>query len=192
MTLSKATRLAEVVALAGGPHAEADLENVSISNPHGKAQYVNLYRVLFEGDQAQNVYVQPGDVVFVPSLARSSQKVYAFGELSRVGAFPLRQGMSVLDLVSEAGGYSREAVLGNVGILRTNLERPEVLTVDLNRLIKKGDLSQNVILQNRDIVYVPRHKVYSINQWVTAYTDLVRAGLVPLQLYRQVNDLAKK
>ncbi|MBI2058213.1 MAG: VCBS repeat-containing protein [Nitrospirae bacterium] len=190
--LSKPTRIVEVIAAAGGPNIDADLKNVSIANPQGQTQYINMFRVLFEGDQSQNIYVSPGEVVFVPSLQQSVNRIYVFGEVLQPGAFPLRDGATILDVIADAGGYSLQAKISGVGILRPGLERPEILTVNLERLVKKGDSTQNIPIQNRDIIYVPRHAIYTINQWVAAYTQLAGSVLLPLNLVTQINALQKQ
>jgi protein involved in polysaccharide export with SLBB domain len=78
--------------------------------------------------------------------------------------------MALLEALSVAGGPSSSASLASVGggpagaafsmevaDLRRSfvMRNGEVLPVDFNRLLKGGDLSQNIYLQPDDFVYVP-------------------------------------
>jgi len=63
-------------------------------------------------------------------------------------------GTTLLEAISAAGGLSDGAVLGSCAVIRTEPE-PERISVDLQRLIKHGDMSQNPTLRDRDVVYVP-------------------------------------
>lgn len=179
--LTKATRIVEILANAGGPSPDADLKNVSLSTSEGQTQYVNLYQVLFEGDQSQNVYISPGDVIFLPSMAQSFQRVYVFGAVGSAGSYPVREGMRLLDALADAGGHVvGVASLSRVGVLRMSLESPKIITVNVDRLIREGDITQNILLQNRDIIFVPRYKIYSVSQWISVFSGLVTSALLPV------------
>ena len=56
---------------------------------------------------------------------------------------------------------------------------PEMFTVDFKRITSHGDLSQNVVLSNNDIVYVPRSFLGDVNDVITKIEPLLNVLLLP-------------
>ncbi|PJB62925.1 MAG: hypothetical protein CO096_23865, partial [Armatimonadetes bacterium CG_4_9_14_3_um_filter_66_14] len=54
-----------------------------------------------------------------------------------------------------AGGLEKDPDLGRSFVVR---QRPEVIKVDLGARVTRGDLSQEVGLQDGDILFIPRHR----------------------------------
>lgn len=67
-------------------------------------------------------------------------------------SLPYRQGMTVLDIVLEAGGTTEFANEGGAMLFRKNGER---LDIHLNRILRRGDMETNFSLQPGDVVTVP-------------------------------------
>ena len=55
----------------------------------------------------------------------------------------------------------------------------EMFTVDFKRITSHGDLSQNVVLSNNDIVYVPRSFLGDVNDVITKIEPLLNVLLLP-------------
>lgn len=90
----------------------------------------------------------------------SSRRAWLLGRLNKPGLYPLGQPTTLLEGISLAGGLflSRAAGttqeladLGSSFVLREG----KVLPIDFTALIKAGDLSQNIYLQDGDYVYFP-------------------------------------
>ena len=65
--------------------------------------------------------------------------------------------MRLLDVVAKAGGATVFASASNTKVVRGDPTQPEIMTADLQHLIEEGDQSQNIVLANGDLVYVPRN-----------------------------------
>lgn len=97
-----------------------------------------------------------------PQLAISlrtaaSKRVWLLGRLANPGVYPLSTPMTVLEAVSQAGGIP--SVVGtseDSADLRHSfvLRQGELIPVDFERLLRKGDLSQNIYLEPDDFVYL--------------------------------------
>ncbi len=161
-TLKKPTRIVELVTVAGGPRPTANLKKVAVTRKNGTTLYVNLYKAIFQSDLSQNIPVFPGDSVFVPETSEGVSKVFVFGEVKNPGVFDLKEGMSVLEAVGKAGSFTKDAVVQSVRLVRGDISRPAVIPVNLKHFFRTGDLSANLILQNNDIVYVPKTKIASL------------------------------
>jgi polysaccharide biosynthesis/export protein len=103
---------------------------------------------------AENILLQPYDRI---SVGRA-ERVYVNGEVLKVGGQELgeRDTISIAQVLSEAGGFSRDAKKSQVRILRPieGTNRRAVIEVDAKALFEGKGL--DVPLLPGDIVYVPR------------------------------------
>src|SRR5712691_3630050 len=72
---------------------------------------------------------------------------------------------SVGQLVA-ALGYNDYAVLDDVRVIRGDARKPEVIPVDLQRFFQYGDRSQDIVLKDNDIVFVPRQRIGDWNAFL--------------------------
>jgi len=85
-------------------------------------------------------------------ISYRSKRVYLVGEVNKPGQQPITDiPMTVLEAVSLAGGFSKDADHSQVLLTRDNT----TWRVDLQSLYEDGDVTQNVQLQPGDIVNVP-------------------------------------
>lgn len=110
-----------------------------------------------------------------------SDKVYVFGGVKKPGTVMIRDRMSVLDVIREAGGLEEDNSLAGMNSMTYNQFDPKSfqstymttptldflrdtklkrsgkeIAVNLQDLISKGDIAQNIDLVNNDILIVPR------------------------------------
>jgi len=95
-------------------------------------------------------------------------KVFIDGEVNKPGQIKLSAKMTVMQSISIAGGVRRSALLKDVMVIRRSGNKPLVLKVNLNNVIK-GEVGEDIILQPFDVVYVPRAPIDYIGQWVKDY-----------------------
>ncbi len=69
------------------------------------------------------------------------------------GRYTLSGKETVLDLISRAGGPASDANLSDVTIRRKS---GRTIRVDLFKVINRGELDQNVVIDDQDLVFVPR------------------------------------
>jgi polysaccharide export outer membrane protein len=93
--------------------------------------------------------------VLSPDAAGYSFRVRVTGSVQRQVSIPHRKGMTVLDVVLEAGGPDEFASPNRAKLFRRTAEGTEVYKVRLNDILKDGDLETNYELQPGDIVTVP-------------------------------------
>lgn len=97
---------------------------------------------------------EPNVTVVVRTI--NSRKVFITGEVRTPGAYPLTGPMTVLQLISLAGGLNEYAKDDNIGVMRTE---PSGITrrirFNYNEFSKGKRLEQNIQLQPGDQVLVP-------------------------------------
>jgi len=184
--LTGKTRILDFIVIAGGPiageeFANADLRKVEVVRK-GKSYTVNLYKAMFKGDMSQNIIIDDGDIVTVPELPTYGERVYVFGEVKTQGIYRLKDAYDLLAAVSKAGGTTRVAVDSDIKIIRGYKEdrnKPIILAVNLDEILKKGDIAQNISLQDGDVVYVPRTAIGDLNEFIVNTTPLLDYLLYP-------------
>ena len=134
----------------------------------------NLSKAIFEGDETQNPIIDEGDLVYLPPLSLSSRKFFVFGEVSRQGLLELPSEAPIAEIIAEAGGFTKDAHKSHVVVVRGDLENPQLLASNFEAM-KKGDLSQNIMLANGDLIFVGRRKL-------ATYFDVMRAFAEPLNI----------
>jgi protein involved in polysaccharide export with SLBB domain len=177
--LTKKVTVLDALGTAGGPTKNANLREVSLRRKDGTTVILNLYKAIMEGDKSQNLVIDDGDIVFVPTMSKQKALVYVLGEVNTPGAYPFERKISLLEAVSLAGGFTKYATLESTKVIRGDISRPEVLSTDLEKLLKRGDQSQNMLLANRDVVYVPRTFIGDVNDFISKVSPSLRLILWP-------------
>ena len=145
----------ELIARAGGQSDRALLSRVTLQRGT-ENQIVDLYDALKVGGPQPDVPLREGDYVVVPE---SRAVVKVLQNVQRPGdyAIPERGTLTLTDAISLAGGPRDRAVVTTVTVLRQTPEGTRSREIQYNR-IADGDLSQNLVLQPGDLVYVPATK----------------------------------
>jgi len=174
------TTLLDLLVMAGGYTKDADIKKVKLIRGD-KIYHINLYDVIYRGEVEQNVIIDDGDVVDVPELPEYGERVYVLGEVNRQGIYSLEDAPDLLAALSFAGSFTRIAVEENTIIIRGYQpgKKPLILTADINAILKKGDIEQNIPLRDGDVVYVPRSRIGDINEFIINTVPLLDYLLYP-------------
>ncbi|MEI8185371.1 MAG: SLBB domain-containing protein [Chlorobiaceae bacterium] len=144
--------LLEGLALAGGLPDQGKMTRCSIIRGNNTVLWIDLQDLLKNGNMSLNAPIRNNDVIFVPEL--NDEVVYVMGEVNAPGAIQLKDGMNVLKAIMYAGGMNKLANPEKVFIIRQQDVKGDVISIDLNKLVGKGDFSQNFTLLPNDIVYI--------------------------------------
>ncbi|PKN02040.1 MAG: hypothetical protein CVU77_01075 [Elusimicrobia bacterium HGW-Elusimicrobia-1] len=81
--------------------------------------------------------------------------IFITGELKSTGGYPYKEGMRLLELISQAGGFTDRADRKNVKVLRGEGAVRKTFIVDVEDLMRSGDFTKDFALEPQDIVEVP-------------------------------------
>lgn len=150
--------------------------------PDGYAQLPYVGSVKLAGltlDEAKAVLMERmGKYLRFPdmSLIMSSygpRKVYVMGEVGAPGIHELgADNLNAYAALSSAGGIKRRGRSTQVQVLRVVGDTMYYKTLNIKNYIKKHDLTQNVVLQDGDIIYVPRSNGIKIDEDVLPYVSV--------------------
>lgn len=151
-------RVLEVVGLAGIDETKKevptrpDLTRVLLTRG-GENRVIDLARMLKSGELQENELLAPGDIVTIPEAAR--KRIYTFGAFRSPGVRYLDPGEGLLEAILASGGPLESAQLDHATLVRVVAGQTKTTRIDLRRLISRGDFSQNLPLENGDIVFLP-------------------------------------
>jgi len=99
-------------------------------------------------------YVNEPQVTIIVT-AINSQKVFVVGEVLRAGAFPLLPGMTVLQALSSAGGFTTFADVKKIHVVRMVDGKHIELPFNYREVLKNDNPGQNIKLLPGDTIVVP-------------------------------------
>lgn len=88
-------------------------------------------------------------------LATAGKFYFIFGEVQAEGQKPFPGDLTVFQAVMDAGVDPRTANLGRVRVIRADPRDPLIIPVDLSAMFETGDSTDNLIVTERDIIFVP-------------------------------------
>lgn len=128
---------------------------------------------LAEGNYISN----PQVTVFIEQYR--GQRVTVIGEVTKPGQYEITGPTTVLDAVSMALGMTKDAG-HTITLLRKDLSageglRHKKISIDTESLFKDGNFTNNLQLQDKDVIYIPRVEFFYI------YGEVHRPGVYRIE-----------
>jgi len=143
------TTLLEGLSLAGGIPETADLSEATVVRS-GTILPIDLLDLLERGDTSRNVYMQAGDVVYVPS--RADAKVYVLGEVQQPRVVPITgTRITLAEALASAGGPSPARARRELAVIRGGFAKPIVYRIDLEQALL---VDEHVLLRPGDRIVI--------------------------------------
>jgi polysaccharide biosynthesis/export protein len=211
--LSQGPQLASALLAGGGTREDADLRTVVLRRPMPdgsiQEQSFDMFSALKAGTAMPNPMLQDGDTIYVPKLQVGDQTYdrtiasrstlvrpqitvrvlsYTGGGLRQV---PLANGSTFLDALSTTGLNPDQADMKKIALVRFDEQAQKAVTFTLNgRAALYGDMTQNMALQDNDVIIIGRNLVGRITQTLNVFTQPFRDVLGFLLFFRQLGDSA--
>ena len=90
-----------------------------------------------------------------------STRVFVLGEIRKQGAHNLSRGTRVIDALSAAGGFKSRTAKKRIFLIRKGQEK-DIQELNFNDYLRKGDVSQNVVLNEGDCLYLTSNSKISL------------------------------
>ena len=135
----------------------------------GETIVLNLSQAVFQNDDSQNPILDDGDLVYIPPLSTSSRRIMMLGEVGQPGLLELPSEVRVAEAIARSGGFTQDAHLSKVVVVRGGLDEPILLAANFKSLIE-GDLSQNFLLKDGDLVFVARRALSNFRDVMSVFS----------------------
>jgi polysaccharide export outer membrane protein len=143
---------------------EPDVSRVVPVRPDGKISLPLLNDVQAAGltpaqlaeqvtESLKKYVTNPQVTVIVTTI--NSQRVYILGEVTRPGAFPLLPGMSVLQALSSAGGFTQFAKVKSIFVRRVENGKEAKYLFNYKDVINGKRPEEDILLKAGDTIVVP-------------------------------------
>jgi polysaccharide export outer membrane protein len=162
----------EALSRASGLTDDADLMGSMLIRDR-QVQPVDFYKLIREGDFTQNVSLQDGDTILIANIRET--KVFVLGQVAKPNVVPVTPHLTLVEAIARAGGITDNADLPGSLLIRNGQAQP----VNYERLLRKGDASQNVVMQANDVVLIPNvtdRKVFVLGEVARPQTLALRTG----------------
>ncbi len=149
-TIAGGSNVLHALNVAGGINSAGSFRNISVIRSGKEIYNLDLYETLVYGKtNIFNFNLRAGDTIFIKPI---DFFVPVTGGVNKPALFDIKDGETLADLISFAGGFSQDSFNSNsITLERDNLSGIEILE------IKKNTLPQ-IQLQPRDVVIVPEYR----------------------------------
>lgn len=165
--MDRPLNLLQGIALGNGYDNTADLSSARLIRDK-KTMPVDVSDLLTKGDQRHNVWLKPGDTIYIPD--NKNRLVFVFGAVKKGGpvAIPpggltLPQAIATAELRDTGHDYRYIRIIRSL-----STTRGELMVVDFDKILR-GE-AMPLILQQGDIVYVPKS---SLGNWNDAINEIL-------------------
>ncbi|MBU1125006.1 MAG: SLBB domain-containing protein, partial [Candidatus Omnitrophica bacterium] len=143
----------QAIAMAGGFTDTADTTKVKINRvTKGKKESfeVNVEQILNKA--AADVEVKGSDTIIVDPAGQ----IFVMGQVNKPGVLNWRKGVTILEIIAEAGGFTDTAAPNSTRVIRLKYGRKRVIHIPVGTLLKGTSYrSRNILLEPGDTVVVP-------------------------------------
>jgi polysaccharide export outer membrane protein len=124
--------------------------------------------------------------VSVNIVSVTNQKVIVIGEVQTPQVLQITNEMSLLEALTRTGGINEDARTRNVLLIRGGVDKPTLVTVDVDAIYGRGDFSQMVYLQRGDIVYVPTKTITNVERFFRRLQAVLAPAVAGSAIYRNI------
>ena len=188
---------------AGGTTSSGSLRSIEVMRNGRKIASSDIYDYLFNGKRSNDIRLQEGDVIIVPTYDRL---VEVIGEVKRPSTYELKKGETLSDLIKYSGGMKATAFTNRASVDRVingektfaiiesnDFESTRLDDGDIVNIGKAIDIYDNRV-EIGGAVFRPGY--YAIDSEVKTIKDLVKiadglkedAFLNRAQLFRETDD----
>jgi protein involved in polysaccharide export with SLBB domain len=172
--ITKESRLFDTLFTAGGFAEEANIDEVTINHRSAEGlikEKISIRNFLKTGDLKFNPLIEKDDTIYVPlsqdakeipyihEIFIPSIRISVIGEVGKPNTFHVSKDANLLDVLKIAGGPSGQSDLKKITVIREMADSnsgKRSQTVDLQKVLTKGEFQLLPKLNDGDTIFVPR------------------------------------
>ncbi len=146
-------RLLQAIILAGGAGPGADEDHVVLIRDNNP-RTISIEKLDQGKDLSNNIPIYPQDIIIVPM---KTDQIYLMGEVASPGAYYFNKGMTVMEALIQAHGWSQFASTGSVRIIRKQKDgTKKIVHIDIDHIENEKKTEQKEYLHPGDLIYIPQ------------------------------------
>src|SRR5262245_44043763 len=153
-TLKQDVPILHALFLAGGVAEGGDQAAAFVIRGKEKIP-VDLWRLIQKGDVSQNVMIKHEDTIIIPAGGELQNAVYVMGEVTKPGVYAQPEALSLLKLVSLAGGFTKYASPSRATLIRKDGDKKVLMKVDLKDIMNDPKKYEDLALRPGDVLIIP-------------------------------------
>lgn len=163
----------------GSSSSSSSSSNDLLIGPDGRAAIPYIGNVKLAGltlnEARELIQSKLSEYIRIPSMSVSvkeygKRKVYVMGEVANPGIQKLDiDSLNAYAAITSAGGFTKRGRSTRVQVLRVIDDTMYYTQLDMKNYVRRHDMTQNVFLQDGDIVYVPKSNGIRWNEDVLPY-----------------------
>jgi len=181
--VSASDRVSEAIKLAGGLQEKASRRNIKLAESEGDTSIADLDYFRASGDLDSDPYLHEGQVIFVPIVSDSFDKIEVYGAVNAPDTFEYRPGDRISDLLTLGFGLSPDADLKNGELLRFDPETGELISipVDCAQVLANPKSPVDLLLLRDDRLFIRAMAGYHEKETVKITGEVKFPGDYPIQ-----------
>ena len=158
-------RASVLIDRAGGITEWADERHTEIRHKDGSVDFLDLFQFKKLGLLEENIYVQNGDIIYVPAIELSNNTVILEGYVDQPGIHQIIEGEMLSSFLLRVDAFNRRLDPHQIYVTRKN-DQGENKIININLLEKNStaetNLPNDIIIKDGDKIHVPslKNKVY--------------------------------
>jgi len=143
---------------------------------------------------SQNIHDQLLKYIKEPTVSvivmeYKSKNILVIGDIIKPGLYQYEGNMTVFDAIGMAQGYNPHAQLKSILVVRGAYNNePMFYIANLYKAIHDGDASENITLQPKDIVYVPKNFIGNVADFTDFYISRIQPVATSYFFYKTANE----
>lgn len=151
VSLNSLSTIMNALYAAGGPSATGSLRRVQLKRGNQVVKEFDLYDLLLKGDKSNDVLLQAGDVIYVPT---AGPQVAIRGPVRVPAIYEIKGRETLQQLIDMAGGAGSATLEGNISVERISPDKGRIVeTTALGKAekypLRGGDIVQLYRISNK-------------------------------------------
>jgi protein involved in polysaccharide export with SLBB domain len=181
--ITKEMSFLDILSAADGPTDNADIHNIRVNHRNDtevRVSKLDLGLYFETGDDALLPEIKAGDTIFLPEkdrlwLSESKETtIRILGAINKPGRYRFNDNMTILDLLAEAGGTTKEAYVQRISIMNNSCCQSQARTFDLLVFSQTADYSKLPVIRTGDTVFVPEIAVSNRSKFRTGLNEVFK------------------
>jgi polysaccharide export outer membrane protein len=184
--MDRPLNLLQGIALGNGYDSSADLTSARLIRDK-KTMPVDINDLLTRGNQRYNVWLKPGDTIYIPD--NRSKMVFVFGAVKKSGPVPIPpSGLTLAQAIATAELRDTGHDFNYIRLIRSHsTTEGELMVIDFDKILR-GE-AMPLVLQQGDIVYVPKSGIGTWNDTINEILPSLQVFSALLQPFVQIKYL---